>query len=261
MKSSRQIIEQRQEEILRMLETKKSVTVEELAQTFGVSLMTIRRDLKGLESRRRLTRTHGGALVRCEEGAGTETPEERVRRCRREISRYAATFVENGDILFINGSVTALDLLHYVGDRSTLVYTNNCRSVGEVYPDGVTLMLTGGQVRAGVMIGEYVMRNLLTLQADKTFLGCAAVYEDAEFRYDIPTEIGINELMVSRTGKSVFVLADHTKLLRRETKDNAYGSISYDSPITLITDAYADREIIKKLEEHGMRVLIAPEGA
>ena len=86
-------------------------------------------------------------------------------------------------------------------------------------------------------------------------------YEDAEFRYDIPTEIGINELMVSRTGKSVFVLADHTKLLRRETKDNAYGSISYDSPITLITDAYADREIIKKLEEHGMRVLIAPEGA
>ena len=116
MKSSRQIIEQRQEEILRMLETIKSVTVEELAQTFGVSLMTIRRDLKGLESRRRLTRTHGGALVRCDEDAGTETPEERVRRCRREISRYAATFVENGDILFINGSGTALDLLNYVGD-------------------------------------------------------------------------------------------------------------------------------------------------
>ena len=127
-------------------------------------------------------------------------------------------------------------------------------------PENVSLRLTGGEVRNHVMVGEYVMRNLLVLQADRTMMGCAAVYDDGEFRYDIPTEIGINELLLSRTTKSVYILADHTKLQKREEKRRAYGSVSYDSPVILITDDHADGEILERLEKNGTKVLIVPTG-
>ncbi len=186
------------------------------------------------------------------------SPDEWIAYCRDCISRYAARFAGDGETLFINGSRTALHLLHYTGDKRLMVYTNNCWAMEEAFPEGVSVRYTGGEVRNHVMVGEYVMRNLLSLEADNSFIGCAAVYEDGEFRYDIPTEIGINELLMSRTKKKVYILADHSKLRRRDEKNNIYGSCSYDSPVTLITDDNADRQIVEKLESAGIEVLIVP---
>jgi DeoR/GlpR family transcriptional regulator of sugar metabolism len=102
------------------------------------------------------------------------------------------------------------------------------------------------------------MRNLLSMTADKAFLGCAAVYEDGEFRYDIPTEIGINEAMISRTAKEIYILADHTKIRKRESQENSYGSCTYDKPCTLITDEEANPVSIERIRRHGINVIIVP---
>ncbi len=259
MKNSREVIEQRQQEICRLILENGTVSVEELAERFGVSPMTVRRDLRSLETGGRLARTHGGATAEPGALSAEEAAAAFVRRCRLDISKYAARFVEDGDALFINGSGTAIDLLVFAGDKKVTVFTNNCGALERDLPGSVAVTLTGGEVRSGVMVGEYVMRNLLELNADKTFMGCAVIYEDGEFGYAIPTEIGINELMVSRTGKDVYILADHTKLRGREMKDSAYGRCSYASPVTVITDSFADRNIVKNLEENGIRVLIAPQ--
>ena len=53
----------RQREIIELISQKGNVTVEELAKTFNVSKMTIRRDLEKLQESNLLQRTHGGALV------------------------------------------------------------------------------------------------------------------------------------------------------------------------------------------------------
>jgi DeoR/GlpR family transcriptional regulator of sugar metabolism len=108
------------------------------------------------------------------------------------------------------------------------------------------------------MVGEYVMRNLLSTSADKTFLGCAAVYDDGEFRYDIPTEIGINEAMIGRTAKELYILADHTKIKKREVQENSYGSCAYDRPFTLITDDNANMAVVERLRMCGTNVILVP---
>ena len=259
MRNDRKSIEERRAGILQAVRKQGEVKAEELASLCGVSLMTVRRDLTALDREHLLKRTHGGA-VSMEYAHQKLSRDEWVRYCRECISRYAARFLENDETVFINGSLTALDVLKFVGDKRLTVYTNNCAAIGMQLPDNVSLRLTGGEVRNNVMVGEYVMRNLLALQADRTLMGCAAVYDDGEFRYDIPTEIGINELLLSRTTKSVYILADHTKLQKREKKGRAYGSVSYDAPVILITDDHADGEILDRLEKNGTKVLIVPTG-
>lgn len=257
MKNNRKAVDERQLKILELIRGKGEAKVEELAEIFHISLMTIRRDLQFLEKQKLLCRVHGGA-VSLEKANRLITPDEKIAMCRDCISAYATRFIDDGDTLFINGSRTAINMLRHVQGKKVSVYTNNCWAIGADYPEGVSVRFTGGEVRSHVMVGEYVMRNLLTMSADKTFLGCAAVYDDGEFRYDIPTEIGINEAMVSRTTKELYILADHTKIQKRDSQENFYGSCSYDHPCTLITDENANMAAVERLRLYGIKVILVP---
>ena len=257
MKNNRKAVEERQMKILNMVRERGEVKVEELAEFFQISLMTVRRDLQYLEEGKLLVRIHGGA-VSLEKANMLLSQDEKIAMCRERISEYASRLIDDGDTLFINGSRTALGMLKYVENKKVSVYTNNCWGIGEKYPENVSVRFTGGEVRCNVMVGEYVMRNLLSMTADKTFLGCAAVYDDGEFRYDIPTEIGINEAMIARTTKELYILADHTKIRRRETQSNSYGSCVYDQPCTLITDDNANMMVVEQLGRHGIKVIVVP---
>ena len=235
MKNNQKAVYERRQNILQMVLDAGEITVADIAQAHNISDMTVRRDLQYLENQNLIWRTHGGANS-IEKARNLKRFGEDIALCRDKISEYAARFVNDGDTLFINGSRTALNLLRHVGTKKVFAYTNNGWSIGEHYPEGVTICLTGGELRNNVMVGEYVMRYLLSITVKKIFIGCAAVYDDGEFRYDIPTEIGINEAMISRTGNKIYVLADHSKLLKRSGHENFYGSSTYDRQITLITD-------------------------
>ncbi len=258
MKNNREAVRGRQLNILQMVREKGEVRTDELAEIFQTSPMTIRRDLQSMESKNLIYRTHGGALS-LDYARKTGSDALNINYYRDKISEFAARYVKDGDRIFINGSRTALNILKYVSGKRVSVYTNNGWAIGETYPEGVTIRVSGGDLRSRIMTGELAMRNLLELEATRTFIGCAAVYEDGEFRYDIPTEIGINEAMLSRTRKDIYVLADHTKIRSKESETTQlYGSCMYDYPMTLITDTEADPAAINKLVRAGLKVVQVP---
>ena len=255
MKNNRKVVEDRQQKILNIVRLREEVRNEELAEELGVSLMTVRRDLGLLEERRLLRRTHGGAIS-MERAHTTRHITEEAAYCRERISAYAARFLTDGDKVFINGSRLALNMLENAGDKNVTVYTNNGWAIGKKYLKGVTVNFTGGEMQGHIMVGEGVVRNLLSMNADKSFLGCAAVYENGEFRYDIWTEISINEIMVSRTTGPIYLLAEHTKLQRQAISGRTGSGVTYDRPTTLITDSKADPEIVDQLRKSGMEVIL-----
>ena len=255
MKNNRKVVEDRQQKILNIVRLREEVRNEELAEELGVSLMTVRRDLGLLEEHRLLRRTHGGAIS-MERAHTTRHITEEAAYCRERISAYAARFLTDGDKVFINGSRLALNMLENAGDKNVTVYTNNGWAIGKKYPKGVTVNFTGGEMQGHIMVGEGVVRNLLSMNADKSFLGCAAVYENGEFRYDIWTEISINEIMVSRTTGPIYLLAEHTKLQRQAISGRTGSGVTYDRPTTLITDSMADPEIVDQLRKSGMEVIL-----
>lgn len=257
MKNDRKTVENRQMHIFNYVKERNGAGVEELSELFGVSPMTVRRDLQELSQRGRIRRLHGRAVPAAEADLRI-VQDLSVMRARKAISAFSAGLVDDGDEIFINGSCTALFLLQELGKKRVKVMTNNGHALDHIWPEGVKLLVTGGELYGKIMIGEYVVQNLLTMSADKTFLGCAAVYDDGEFRYDIPTEISINEMMISRTRGELYILADHGKLKKREGSSNVYGSFRYHYPVTLVTDSLADAEILQKLRELDIKVIQVP---
>ncbi len=257
MKKDKKSVNERHQKILDLVRENGEIRSEEIAQLFGISLMTVRRDLELLSQKSLIRRTHGGAAT-IDEYYNLRILSQEVSVCRNSLSRFAASLVDDGDTLFINGSRTALNLLQYVGEKKVHVITNNGWAIGADYPKGVSVRMTGGDLRGRILIGEFTMQSLLDASANKTFIGCAAVYENAEFVYDIPTEIGINEVMITKTRQHLFIVADHTKLHRSSERSSAYGRCTYDCPYTLITDELADPDILDSLRQNGTNLIVVP---
>ncbi len=250
MKQGRQTVDTRRTKILSLIRERQKIRVEELAALFNVSLMTIRRDLQALEDQGLIGRFYGGASV--DPYAVSLTERDAVGDCRRAISRRAAALVEKGDRLFVNGSSTALDLLDYVTREGVQVFTNNGFAINRTFPPGVEVTLSGGVLRSQghIMTGDCAMRNLLMMRAEKAFLGCSGISPDGEILCDIPTELGINETMISHAYQ-YYILADHTKVGRAGT----YASFSLEVPGTIITDDQAPSAVLDRLRSLGMKVI------
>ena len=255
MKNSKANVEARQKNILQYVRKAGEVNSYDLVDEFKISIMTVRRDLEELEQKHLLKRTHGGACT-LDYVKGSKSLSKNIRMCRDLISRYASSLIKDNDRIFINGSRTALKTLEYVGNKNVTVYTNNGLAFGRKFPENVSIHMTGGELRNHILVGDATMRNILDVTANKTFIGCWAVYDDGAFLYNIPNEIGINEAMISRTTEDLYILADHSKLQRHDNLESSYGSCIYDRKVTLITDNQADTEIIEKLRASGIEIII-----
>lgn len=249
MKRDQKTINERHEQILELLDKKKEVRVEELAELFDISLMTVRRDLQLLDDKGLLERFHGGARRIERKSIKSDLD---LQHARDAISRYAATLLEDRDTLFINGSMTASGMLEYVTARNVRIYTNNAFAAGYITRKDIHIFLMGGELRNHIMVGDFCLRNLLSSHTKKAFLGCTGISLQGELMCDIPSELSINETMLSHADE-YYILCDHTKLGKTE----AAGSFSLPPSGTIITDAQADPEAIEKLREIGLNVLVA----
>ena len=165
MKRDYESVERRRSQILKLIREQESVKVEDLAELFHMSTMSVRRDLQYLEDRNLVTRFYGGA--RANAAFRYKTPEEELAMYRKLLSRYAATKVDAGDTIFINGSSSALGLLDYLTVHDVHVITNNGFAAVKTYPKSVTITLTGGELREHIMVGDSVMRRLLNETASQ----------------------------------------------------------------------------------------------
>ena len=250
MKQDRQTVDARRAKILSVVRERQKITVEELSGRFGVSLMTIRRDLRALEDDGKLGRFHGGASAGAH--ASSVADKDAVTLYRRLISRYAATLIKPNDRIFINGSETALDMLDYVEVSPVYAFTNNGLAVNRRFPAGVDVTLSGGSLRSAghIMTGDCTMRNLLTMRADKAFIGCSGISPNGEILCDIPTELGVNETMIGHA-EQYFILADHTKV----GKAGTYASFSLETAGCIITDENAPEAVLERLRMLDMKVI------
>lgn len=247
MKRDQQSIIKRHENIMKLLNEQHEVKVDKLAEVFDISLMTARRDLQQLESKGLLIRYHGGARLN---SSYVSNEDLKVQKARDAISNYASTLIEDGDSIFINGSMTAAGILEYLKARNVSVVTNNAFAPGYSKLETIQIQLTGGLLRDHIMVGDYCVRNLLDTYRKKAFLGCSGISANGEILCGIPAELGINETMISHA-REYFILADSSKLGKTESM----GSFTLQNPGTIITDTGADPAIINRLRENGMTVV------
>jgi DeoR family glycerol-3-phosphate regulon repressor len=208
----------RHPEILEIARREGKVTVENLAERFGVTLQTIRRDLTDLSEAGQLERVHGGAVL----PSGTSNigyEERRVLNAegKAAIARACAARVPQGIALFLNiGTSTeavARELLHH---RNLMVVTNNMNVANILVSNrDCEIIVTGGQLRRadGGLVGNLAAETIRNFKFDLAIIGCSALDRDGDMLdYDIQ-EISVSQAILRQSRKS-FLVADHSKFTR-----------------------------------------------
>ncbi len=208
----------RQTEILDIARREGKVTVEDLANRFGVTLQTIRRDLTELDQAGQLDRVHGGAIIpsgttnlRYEDRRGMLSEEKAAiaRACAADIPDDCSIFLNIGT----STEAVAAELIHH---RNLLVVTNNM-NVAQLLAraPGVEVIVTGGSLRPsdGGLIGALTVETIRKFKFDHAVIGCSALDADGDLLdFDIQ-EVGVSQTILAQSRRCLLV-ADHWKFRR-----------------------------------------------
>ncbi len=250
--------EERQQLILEAVQDNRQVTVVELSHRFGVSEVTIRRDLGELAAQGMLRRAHGGAVAAIPASPEPPVVQRMIRAesCKQCIGRAAAALISDGDSVFIgSGSTTAYVARHLVGHTDLTVVTNALTIATELAAaKGVTLVVTGGMMRASELslVGHITEQSLREVRVDKVIIGIPAISLQAGMTNDYLPEV-MTDRTIIEMAPELIVVADHTK----------FGKVAsaYVAPVervtTLVTDSETDAETLARLAEIGIRIIVA----
>ena len=202
---------QRRQEILRAVRD-GTTHVADLAGTFGVSEMTVRRDLRELASEGKIERVRGGALNAAGEPPFEETVVERY-DAKDRIGAAAAGLVQDGQTVMIDIGTTTLQAARHLHGRAITVVTTSLAVYEELVPDpAIELLLPGGLVRRNYrsLVGVLTVDTLRQLSADLCFLGTSGVDEDLGVWDSTMVEVPIKRAMIAAS-TCVALLADADK--------------------------------------------------
>lgn len=212
------LAQQRQAAIVARVRSDGGVRVADLVADFGVSDMTIRRDLEALAERGLLAKVHGGATV--VHPGSTNEPGFAVKAMRQQaektaIATRAADLVQPGSAIALSAGTTTAELARRLVDVPGLTVLTNSVPVADVFYRAdradVTVVLTGGQrTPSDALVGPIAAEAIRALHPDQLFLGVHGISERAGLTTPNLMEAEINRALVAAAG-TVVVIADHTK--------------------------------------------------
>jgi len=202
---------QRRQEILRAVRG-GSAHVSVLAESFGVSEMTVRRDLGALARDGKLERVHGGAVDSGAEPGFSQIEVERL-GIKERLGGAAAAMVQDGMTVMIDIGTSTLQLARHLHGRRITVVTTNLAVVEELLPDpDIELVLPGGIVRRNYrsLVGVLAEDSLRQIKSDILFLGTSGVDLELGVWDTTMVEVPIKRLMIAGATE-VVLIADAAK--------------------------------------------------
>lgn len=248
----------RRSEIAALLATAGEASIASLASRFGVSEMTIRRDLEALEAEGGIRRVRGGAISVVSRSYEPPIVERALASAaaKRAIGQAAASLLSDGEIAILDVGTTTLELARALsGHRSMTVVTASLLVAGELAnATGIRTLVTGGVLRPGELslIGHRAEESFADINCDTVFLGVAGIDADRGL-----TEYNLDDARVKRAALSAarrcVVLADQTKLGRV-----TFASVAPLSVVdVLVTDADPDHPVVVQAADTGVEIVHA----
>lgn len=257
---------ERRREIVSIVNSTGFATVEDLAKRFGVSVDSIRKDLKVLQKEKLIRREYGGALKLEGDAAPAEHAPvaESVARTkqaeddgRKNVALRAYLEINDGDAVFLGVSRTNLHLADLIaaGDKRLIVTTNMIDVLPRLAGNPkVTALATGGYLNMQLngFTGPAAISLLEPLLFSKAFVGTSGVdLETSGVLADSVDDGRVNE-QVLKNASYCFLLADDEKFHIGKNKGYRFASVSDFTAV--ITDTH-DRDALRKIASTGTPVL------
>ena len=209
----------RHPEILEIARKRGRVTVEGLAEHFGVTLQTIRRDLSELAEAGRLERVHGGAVL----PSGVTNIDYEERRglnaeAKSAIAAACAAEIPDDCSVFLNiGTSTEAVAEQMLGHRNILAVTNNLNVATTLAANAdCEVVIAGGLLRRtdGGLVGDLTTQTIRRFKFDVAVIGCSALDEDGDLLDFDMAEVGVTRAILQQS-RRVLLVADHSKFHRK----------------------------------------------
>ena len=203
----------RLKDIVNFINKKKRITTKELSEKFGVTEQTVRSDLALLEREHKIIRVHGGAKAIDTDISFDERLEENVPEKRR-LGEYAASLVEEGDIIFLDGGTSMMYLIdalpkeiHLRIITASLPIADKCSQLinADIYCLGGML-----NKRTKEMYGPRAVADAETLMANKAFIGVSGFSVEDQFTENNVLSLDVKSKILNST-KQKIVVADSKK--------------------------------------------------
>lgn len=205
----------RHDQILKLLEQRGSVSLQELKELLQTSESTIRRDLTQLHSAGRLVKVFGGAVA-CEKLNPTDelVPDREIRNReeKQRIAAYAATLIHSRDFVYVDAGTTTACLIPFLTDKTVTYVTNAPSHAIKMAQAGLNVVMLGGNMKDSTeaAVGSVTCAQLERYHFSIAFLGTNGVSQHAQLSTPDPEEAMVKSLVVRRS-RNCYVLCDHTK--------------------------------------------------
>ncbi len=216
MEMSILFLEERYEKIIECIESEGRVTVKSLADKFKVTEDCIRKDLRELESRGKLKRVYGGAIIQRSHN-DIKTLDERKNinlDKKRKVALSASKLIEPGDVIFLDVSTNNLEIAKILKDKDICltVITNMLEIVLELkQSSNIRVILIGGEFNKsiGAIVGAAANRYIEKFTFDKSFIGVCGINMETEAISTIDIEDGnTKKTIIDCSHKSYLVSED-----------------------------------------------------
>ena len=236
-----------------LIDAGNGITISTIAESYGVSTETIRRDLHHLEKSGRIHRVHGGALP-----AGRRAPVAARMQVygdqKRQIAKLVVSLLEPDQWIFMTSGSTTLEVARELSRGPTLSVLTNMPMIAEALhgPAKQKVALTGGDYsyENGALEGQQVLDAIQECVFDTSVIGVFGLdvnhgMLEAEKYYQ-----RLKQKIVERS-RRVICVADQSKF----GAEGNYCSIPFEKIGTLVTDKSPPDPIAKKLADAGVSVV------
>lgn len=228
--------EARQKQMLSFIAQRGSCTMEQLQQSFGVSMNTVRADVAALVALGTVEKIYGGVRILTTQEVPLFTQRsEQYSEAKRRIARCAEARIADGDTLYIDSGTTTMHLIDFLSPtKHVKILTANLSVImrAAVCPNVELTVLPGVfNRRTNAVADVSTLEYLGRYRCDKAFVGTTGVSATGKLNVSTYIEYELKKVILSHS-RRVFLLADGSKFGRESLM--TYGSLS--DVAELITD-------------------------
>jgi DeoR/GlpR family transcriptional regulator of sugar metabolism len=244
--------------ICKLVRNNKTVTIRRLAEMFGVSKMTIHRDLRKLEDDGQIKRRRGVVMPaeKMEFEFDFAMKRETHQTEKKAIAKEALKFIEPGHNIILDTGTTTLELAYLLKNFENITVVTPSIAVASVlqFSENVRTVLLGGFIRYGSpdLTGIITEKNLDMFKADVAFQGADSIGLDGKIYVDDVRILQV-DLKIRNQASKTYILADSSKIGKTAFATNCY----INQVHALITDDGIDPECKKEFEKMGAKIIIA----
>jgi DeoR family fructose operon transcriptional repressor len=250
--------EERHLAIVRQARADGRVDVASLAEQFGVTTETIRRDLTALERHGQLRRVHGGAipLERLGFEPGLNARDATMAAEKRRIAQAALRELPTEGVILLDAGTSTARLAELLpSDRELTVVTNALPiAITLATRPNVTVLTVGGRIRGRTLatVDQWALRVLGETFVDVAFVGTNGISIERGLSTPDVAEAAVKRAMIQAARRAI-VLADHTKF--GNDCFARFGDL--DQLDAVVTDDGLDEVLANEFKRTGLRLVLA----